>query len=197
VKTVVDAINRAGGIGQQTSTTPGGSSPSAVASQMQVVLRRNVQTILQLQYAELLAGRDVPVQKGDEIIVRPNSRFFTVLGAVQRSGNVELLKSNLTLLEALGTVGGLQDQQANKTGVFLFRMGDLDANPAARARVFRLDFNQPVSIFVAQRFYMQPRDVVYVSNAPLYEYNKILTSIYQSIAIIGVARGNIIPTTVF
>ena len=54
-------------------------------------------------------------------------------------------------------------------------MGDLQNNPTARARVFRLDLFQPVSIFVAQQFGMQARDVVYVTNAPLYEYDKILT----------------------
>lgn len=32
--------------------------------------------------------------------------MITVLGAVQRSGNVEMSKQNLSLLEALGTVGG-------------------------------------------------------------------------------------------
>ena len=40
-----------------------------------------------------------------------------MLGAVQRSGNVEMTKHNLTLLEALGQVGGLSDQRANNTGV--------------------------------------------------------------------------------
>ncbi len=56
-------------------------------------------------------------------------------------------KHNLTLLEALGQVGGLNDVRANKTGVYVFRMGDLETNPTARGRVFRLDLFQPVSIF--------------------------------------------------
>ena len=184
VRSVVDAINRAGG-------------PSDKAAQLEVILRRNGQPILQAQYADLLAGHDVPVQKGDEIVVRPNSRIFTVLGAVAKAGNVELTKSNLTLLEALGAVNGLNDDRANKTGVFVFRMGDLQSNPNARGRVFRLDLNQPVSIFVAQQFGVQARDVLYVTNAPLYEYNKILTAIYRTFSIVGVAKGSITPTTTF
>lgn len=184
VRSVVDAINRCGG-------------PVGVAAQLEVVLRRNGQVILQGQYSDLLAGHDAPVQKGDEIVVRPNSRVFTVLGAVVKSGNVELTKPNLTLLEALGKVGGLSDERANKTGVFVFRMGDIVADPSARGRVFRLDLNQPVSIFVAQQFGVQARDVVYVTNAPLYEYNKILTAIYRTFSIVGVAKGSITPTTTF
>jgi len=188
VRTVVDAINKAGGPL---------ASAGGVANQVQVVVRRHGQVILTAQFSDLLAGGDIPVQKGDEIVVRPNARVYTVLGAVQRSGNVEMTKHNLSLLEALGSVGGLSDQRANKTGVYVFRMGDLDSNPAARARVFRLDLFQPVSIFVAQQFGLQPRDVIYVTNAPLYEYDKILTSIYRTFSIVGIARGNLPLTTTF
>jgi polysaccharide biosynthesis/export protein len=188
VRTVVDAINRAGG--------PAGGQGGA-AAQIEVVLRRNGQPILQTQFSDLLAGHDVAIQKGDEIVVRPNSRIFTVLGAVAKAGNVELTKTNMTLLEALGAVNGLNDDRANKTGVFVFRMGDLQNNANARGRVFRLDLNQPVSIFVAQQFGVQPHDVLYVTNAPLYEYNKIVNAIYRTFSIVGVAKGTVIPTTAF
>jgi len=184
-RSVIDAINRAGG------------PFNLPAAQAEVVVRRQGQVILTAQYSELLAGADIPLQKNDEIVVRPNSRVFTVLGAVQKSGNVDLTKPNLTLLEALGQVGGLSDERANKTGVFVFRLGDIQNIPGARARVFRLDLGQPVSIFVAQQFGMQARDVVYVTNAPLYEYNKILTAVYRSFSVIGVLRGSTVSTTSF
>jgi polysaccharide export outer membrane protein len=184
-RSVVDAVNRAGG------------PFNSPAAQLEVVVRRNGQVILVTQYSDLLAGNDIAVQKNDEIVVRPNSRSFTVLGAVMKSGNVDLTKVNVTLLEALGMVGGLSDERANKTGVFVFRLGDIQNNPGARARVFRLDLGQPVSIFVAQQFGMQPRDVVYVTNAPLYEYNKLLTAIYRTFTVISVGRGTTIPTSGF
>jgi polysaccharide export outer membrane protein len=184
-RTVVDAINRAGG------------PFNAQAAQLEVVVRRQGQVILTAQYSDLLAGSDIGIQKNDEIVVRPNSRVFTVLGAVLKSGNVDLTKPNLTLLEALGQVGGLSDERANKTGVFVFRLGDIQNIPGARARVFRLDLGQPVSIFVAQQFGMQARDVVYVTNAPLYEYNKILSAVYRTFSVVGVGTGSVIPATSF
>ncbi|SKA21429.1 polysaccharide export outer membrane protein [Enhydrobacter aerosaccus] len=183
-RSVVDAVNRAGG-------------PVGVATQLQAVVRRHGTVILDKQYSELLAGADIGIQKGDEIVLRPNSQVFTVLGAVAKAGNVELTKSNMTLLEALGEVHGLSDERANKTGVFVFRMGDIQDNPSARARVFRLDLMQPVSIFVAQQFGMQARDVIYVTNAPLYEYNKILSALYRTVSIVGVAKGTTTTTTSF
>lgn len=188
VRSVIDAINRAGG--------PLVAAPGA-SNQLEVVVRRQGQVILTAQYSDLLAGGDIPVQKGDEIVVRPNSRVYTVLGAVQKSGNLEMPKQNMSLLEALGSVGGLSDQRANKTGVYVFRMGDLLNNPTARARVFRLDLFQPVSIFVAQQFSLHPRDVIYVTNAPLYEYDKVLTSIYRTFSVVGIARGNLLTTTTY
>jgi polysaccharide biosynthesis/export protein len=191
IRTVVDAINAAGGLAGAGQT---GIPPS---NQAEVVVRRQGQVILTAQLSELLAGADIAVQRGDEIVVRPNPRVFTVLGAVQKSGNYELPKPNLSLLEALGTVGGLKDERANKTGVYVFRMGDLLNNPTAKARVFRLDLFQPVSIFVAQQFPLQARDVIYVTNAPLYEYDKVLTPIYRTFSIIGVAKGNIPITSTF
>jgi polysaccharide export outer membrane protein len=190
VRTVVDAINMAGG-------PQGGSQFATPENQLEVVVRRQGQVIIVLQLSELLAGADIPVQKGDEIVVRPNPRVYTVLGAVLKSGNIEMMKPHLNLLEALGNVGGLRDERANKTGVYVFRMGDLQNNPTARARVFRLDLFQPVSIFVAQQFPLQARDVVYVTNAPLYEYDKILTPIYRTFSIIGIAKGNVPLTTTF
>ena len=190
VRSVVDAINHAGGPYAQ-------SSQGSQINQLEVVVRRHGQVILTAQWLDLLNGADIPIEKNDEIVVRPNSRVYTVLGAVQKAGNVELTKNNLTLLEALGQVGGLTDERANKTGVFVFRMGDLQNNPGARARVFRLDLNQPISIFVAQQFGMQTHDVVYVTNAPLYEYNKIASALYRTFSIIGVARGTTGVTTSF
>ena len=184
VRSVVDAINSAGG-------------PVGPATQLQVVVRRHGNVILDKQYSELLAGGDIGIRKGDEIVVRPNSQIFTVLGAVTRAGNVPLTKPNMTLLEALGEVHGLSDERANKTGVYIFRMGDIQENPNARARVFRLDLMQPVSIFVAQQFGMQANDVIYVTNAPLYEYNKILTSIYRTFSIVGIAKGSVTPSVGF
>jgi polysaccharide export outer membrane protein len=191
IRTVLDAINAAGGLA--------GSGPTGIpwTNQAEIVVRREGQVILTAQLSDLLAGRDIPIQQGDEIVVRPNPRVYTVLGAVMKSGNVEMTKANLSLLEALGNVGGLKDERANKTGVYVFRMGDLQNNPTARARVFRLDLFQPVSIFVAQQFPLQARDVIYVTNAPLYEYDKILTPIYRTFSIIGIAKGNVPLTTTF
>jgi polysaccharide export outer membrane protein len=185
VRSVGDAINRAGGP----------SKPEA--SQTEVVVRRDGEVVLIAQYNEVLAGADIPVKKGDEIVLRPNARSFTAIGAVHRAGNYDITRTGLTLMEALGQIGGLTDDRANKTGVFVFRLVDSQANPGARSMVFRLDLNQPQSIFVAQQFGIQPKDVVYVTNAPLHEYNKLVLAIYRTFSVVGVVKGTVTPTTSF
>src|SRR5262249_6271394 len=56
VRTVADAINKAGG--------PLASSTGGAANQLQVVVRRHGQVILTTQFSDLLAGSDIAVQKG-------------------------------------------------------------------------------------------------------------------------------------
>ena len=181
-RSVADAINRAGG----PASTDKLSSP-----QFEVVLRRRGSVALTAQYSDLLSGRDPEVQGGDEIVVRPNPRTFTVLGAVLKSGNVDIDKTELSLLEALGAAGGLNDARANKSGIFVFRLNDPKIDPNGHSTIFRLDLMQPVSLFVAQQFNIRARDVVYVTNAPIYEYDKALTSIYRTVSIYGVMKDSL------
>jgi len=176
------------------SSTSGANDPKAIydkpdpppvggPTQREVIVRRQGKVVLDKPYAELLAGADMGLEKGDEIVVRPDFEVVTVLGAVVHAGNVPLTKPRMSLAETLGEANGLFDLRANKTGVYVFRMGDIETDPAARARVFRLDLLQPVSLFVAQQFSMQPRDVIFVTNAPLREYDKTLDPIYRTLAL--------------
>ncbi len=177
-RTVLDAINRAGGAAKP-------------PIHEEVVVKRRGGDI-RMAMSDLMSGGDFALQRDDTVIVSPAVKFITALGAVNKSGNVELPRSDMSLLEALGDVGGLTDQRANKTGVYIFRPADSPAfttptgapglgvpatggASAPKPLIYRLDFSLPVSVFVAQQFVMQPRDVVYVSNAPLYEADKVLT----------------------
>ena len=216
-RTVLDVINKAGG-----------PTPSIAPAQLEVVVRRHDQIVHKAQYPDLLAGGDLPVQRGDEIVVRSNARIFTVLGALRgfekrifriagngsqgsqatqatqerqgpnnkeqqplKSANIEINKQGMTLLDALGAAGGLSDERADKKGVFLLGLGGPGASPAGRSTIFKLDMSQPVSIFVAQEFAIQPNDVLYVTNAPLYEYNRILSAVFQSAVGIRMLTGTL------
>jgi polysaccharide biosynthesis/export protein len=162
-KTLVDAISRAGG-------------PTRSPNQHDVLLKRRG-VDYRIPMSELLAGGDIMLQRDDTLVVTNNIKAYTALGAVLKSGNIEINRTKVSLLEALGEVGGLSDERANKTGVFIFRPQDSSAFAKApdRPTVYRLDFAKPTSVFVAQQFAMYPRDVIYVSNSPLYEAGKVFS----------------------
>lgn len=158
------------------------------ASQMRVVLRRQGNVIVDQPYSTILSGNDVGLQKGDEIVVSPNTQVVTILGAVAKSGNLPIVKQGMTLADALGEASGLFDPVANTTGVYLFRAADGATVANTRNRIFRLDLLQPVAIFVAQQFAVQPRDVIFISNAPLYEYDKFLTPLYRTLSSVNAVK---------
>jgi polysaccharide biosynthesis/export protein len=157
-------------------------------SQLRVVVRRQNQVVFDKHYAEVLATGDFALQRNDEIVVSPASQVVTILGSVQKSGNLPIVKPDMNLADALGDSSGLIDQSANKTGVYVFRPPHSQFNRSDRGRIFRLDLGQPVSIFVARQFAVHPNDVIYVANAPLYEYDKVLTPLFQTFSAVNAVR---------
>ncbi len=157
-------------------------------SQMRVVVRRQGRVMFDKPYSQVLTTGDFALQKGDEIVVSPNSQVVTILGAVLKSGNLPIVKPDMTLADALGDSAGLIDPAANRTGIYVFRAPGSAFNAGERGRIFRLDMAQPVSVFVARQFAVHPHDVIYVSNAPLYEFDKMLTPIYRTLYAVSAAR---------
>ncbi|WP_240905436.1 hypothetical protein [Bordetella hinzii] len=68
--------------------------------------------------------------------------------------------------------------------MFVFRLEGQDAAGQSRPTVFRLNMRNPESMFLAKQFELRPEDVIYVSNAPMYEWEKIITPIVQ-VLIVG------------
>lgn len=103
------------------------------------------------------------------------------MGAVTQPGLHDLPSSNPSLLDVLGVAGGLNDRAADASGVFVFRLSDTEKNEdgTPKAEVFRLDMKNPEAIFLARKFLVQPEDAVYVTNAAVYEWQKIISPIVQ------------------
>ncbi len=171
--TVLDAINQAGG-------------PRNEPYLMNVVVR-NGTSVESYNYQALLNGLNFPVAPNTEIVLERASKRFVALGAVGQPGLHDLPSQSPSLLEVLGSVGGLVEQRADARGVFVFRVPEnivydeklgivtSDAKPM----VFHLDMSNPVSMFLAREFLIYPDDAVYVTNAHMYESQKMISSIVQ------------------
>ena len=168
--TALDAITLAGG-----STLP--------SYQADVVIRHG-REVKRIPYYQLLNGRNVAVEPRSELVVEPNLKRFFAMGALSTPGLHELPSNQTNLLDALGVAGGLNDRAADATGVFVFRLEGKTADGSPKPIVFRLNMRNPESMFLAKQFELLPEDVVYVSNAPMYEWEKIITPIVQ-VLIVG------------
>tara|TARA_R110000868_G_scaffold18003_2_gene78271 strand:+ start:21278 stop:22498 length:1221 start_codon:yes stop_codon:yes gene_type:complete len=132
-----------------------------------------------------------PVQnitlKADDVITalfQPYS--FTALGAIGRNSEIDFEGTGLTLAQALGRVGGLDDNRANARSIFIFRLEDKNAlglqdDPEVRTTpdgkvpvIFRVNLRDPGMFFLAQSFPIKNKDVMYVSNAPLADIQKFI-----------------------
>ncbi len=128
------------------------------------------------------------------ILLKPNDVItalfqpysFTALGAIGRNSEIDFEGTGLTLAQALGRIGGLDDSRANAKGVFIFRLEDKAAlglanDPSVRTTpdgkvpvIFRINLRDPRTFFMAQSFPIRNKDVIYVSNAPLADIQKFV-----------------------
>ncbi|WP_374139114.1 MULTISPECIES: polysaccharide biosynthesis/export family protein [unclassified Sphingomonas] len=147
---------------------------------------------------------NIRLQPGDVVTALFQPFSFTVLGATKKNEEIPFEATGLTLAQALGRVGGLDDMRADTRGVFIFRL----ENPAALGLtpdtpvqltaegkvpvIYRIDMKNPETFFVAQSFPVRDRDVLYVSNAPIAEFQKFVTAISGAILPFATVRA-VIP----
>lgn len=171
---VLDIISRAGGL----------SAPS-VESYVTIERRGRKETALFKTIIDNPA-ENIYIQPGDTIYVNRERRTYSVFGATNSNGRVNFEESNLSLGEALGQVGGLLDSRADPGQVFLYRQVDRKTMERAGIDVsrfsadivpvvFRANLRDPDAFFALQRFRMQDKDIIYVSNSASTEISKFLT----------------------
>ena len=147
--------------------------------------------------------QNVSLRAGDVLTVLFQPLSFMALGASGKSDEINFEAGGITLAQALGRANGLLDNRADATGVFIFRFEDpalwgahADAATSAEERkvpvVYRANLKDPATFFAAQRFPMQDKDVLYVSNAPTAELQKflniVLSGAYPILNIVNMTR---------
>jgi polysaccharide biosynthesis/export protein len=132
-------------------------------------------------------AENIYAQPGDVLTLIRVPQSFTVFGATGQNADIPFPSERPTLVEALAKAGGLQDQRSDPSGVFLFRfepprvvtaLGEpqLRTGPDGSSPVvYRLDMRDAKSYFLAQRFPIEDKDIIYVANANLDELQKFFT----------------------
>jgi polysaccharide export outer membrane protein len=190
---LLDAIAEAGGTGQQPQ------------EDMIVRFTRGGRTVEQLlSLIQASSPDDLVLVPGDRIQVVRRPQSFTVFGAT-RVAQVNFENPSLTLAEALARAGGPSDDRADPRAIFIFRYArGADGTPlgvtapggtttptsssALPPTIYRLDMMRPASYFLAQRFPMRDKDVVYIANARANRPAKLINIINQLFTPIVTAR---------
>ncbi|WP_349644150.1 polysaccharide biosynthesis/export family protein [Rhodopseudomonas sp. WA056] len=138
-------------------------------------------------------SENIFVRPNDVIFLTRESPTFTALGALNQNVfgyNSELTfdVESLTLAQAIGKAGGLNDQQSDPAEVFVFRYEDrplldklgVDTNRFTYDRIptiYHVNLRDPSGMLLASGFQIRSKDVMYVANARVVDYYKLLTLI--------------------
>lgn len=143
--------------------------------------------------------QNIRLQAGDVLTLLFQPYSFTTIGATGANQEFAFEGTGVTLSQALGRMGGVQDQRANPKGVFIFRFEDPAVfagatQPIATTKdgkvpvIYRVNLKDPKTLFVAQSFFIKDKDIVYVSNAPLGDFQKFLQALSQIVYPVAVIQ---------
>jgi polysaccharide biosynthesis/export protein len=158
-------------------------------------------------------GLNTQLRPGDTIYVSHEQQYFVAMGAIGQSGSLgpvdrrlPFQDRDLTLMDALGRAGGLNDSLANPRAIFVYRLeprialnlsasGSVVAPELAAAvpTVYLVDLNDPAGFFYASRFPVHGEDVLYVANAPASDLQKFLTLMIGGTASSAAVRETVKP----
>ncbi|WP_349768671.1 polysaccharide biosynthesis/export family protein [Rhodobacter sp. NTK016B] len=143
---------------------------------------------------------DIAMRGGDRIYVEADQRRYTVLGATGDQALITFDRRELTAIEALAQVGGLDPTRADPTGVFVFR--DEPVEVAQRILnqtglvgdqrfVYVLDLTAPNGMFMARDFQIRDGDTIYVTEASSVAWNRQISVISGALSATGSASATL------
>jgi polysaccharide export outer membrane protein len=132
---------------------------------------------------------NIYLQPGDDVALVHDPQSFTVIGATGRNGVVPFDMGSLTLDQAVAKAGGLLDDRADPAGLFVIRFEEAriarqlpgahltSADPGGVPFVYHLNMREPAALFLARRFPVRNKDIVYVSDSPFTDVQKVFNLI--------------------
>lgn len=129
---------------------------------------------------------DIALRAGDRIVVERDTRAYVALGATGSQNRVPFESQNLSAIEAIAQVGGLNTTLADPTGVFVFRNEPAEIANSVLGRsdlvgdqrfVYVLDLTQPTGMFEARDFLVRDGDTVYVTEAPFVQWQRTISAV--------------------
>ena len=172
--TLVDAISEIGGVDQN-------------ANWHSIYLNRDG-SVEEISFFNMMRHGDQSQNRllqPNDIIYLPSleDQSVAVLGQVVRAGRIALGNERLSLTDAIAQTGGLNENTAQASGVFVVRPQPRGA--AKVAKVYQLDVSNAAAFALGSQFILQPKDIVYVTSAPIARWNRVISSLLPSFRLQG------------
>ena len=178
---VLDAITRAGG-------------PKGPGYETWVTLERGGKRAT-VPFGALVfqQANNVWVHPGDTIYVYREPQVFLAFGASGQQGQFPFEMWKITMAQAMAKAGGLLDAQAEPAGVYVYRREPRElaerlgvdcskfVGPLVPV-VYNVDFRDPAGYFLATKFDMRDKDVLFAANAATVDTAKFLQFVRTVIA---------------
>ncbi|WP_458527199.1 polysaccharide export protein [Onishia taeanensis] len=172
--TIPDAISQAGGATQE-------------ANWHRAILTRNGKEMPLSLYALMRQGdqrQNHLLRDGDVLhVTSAENQAVAVMGQVLRPGNIPVGNERLSLTDAVSRAGGINETSAEASGIFVIR--GKEASDEQLATVYQLDVSNAAAFSLGQRFTLEPRDVVYVTTAPVARWNRVISLLLPSVNLPG------------
>ncbi len=171
---ILDVVATAGGI-------------NVPAQETFLELSRGGRTVrMPLQTLLAQPRENIFARPGDTLTVIRYPLTFTAVGATGRNAVVNFDAVGISLEEAVGNAAGLIDERADPEGVFVMRyepvavVRDFPGLTPQQAAlnlvpvVYIVNLRDPTGLFLARKFAVHDKDIVYVSNSPFSDLQKVL-----------------------
>jgi polysaccharide export outer membrane protein len=171
--TIADAISLSGGL-----------TDNAYKSGVNVSRDGKVHEIdLKALYDYADSTQNLMLQHGDivNVLDRSQQKVF-LMGEVRKPSSVEIINGYLTLAAALGEVGGVNQNSANPSAIYVIRGSNKD-----KPEIFNLDAQYATGMLLAERFEIHAQDVIFVDTAGISQWNRVISQLLPSISVINFA----------
>ncbi len=131
---------------------------------------------------------DIYLKPGDHVFLSYNDHHqIYVMGEVRQPQALPFKTSDMSLSQALGEVGGLNQVTSKGKAVYVIRgVANMEKAPAT---VYQLNARSPAAFVLADNFRLQEGDVVFVGAAGVTRWNRFLSQLLPLSAILRNAAG--------
>jgi polysaccharide biosynthesis/export protein len=148
-----------------------------------------------IRLSQLFASpaQDITLQPGDRVLVEADTRRYVVVGETGSQQQLAFDEADVTAFDAIAKAGGLSSGRADPTGVFVYRFEQPGVASKVLGRkvehttplIYQIDLTSPDGMFVANAFPVRENDVLYVTEAPASQWNKVVSSIRGTAGVVG------------